>query len=81
MTQHTQLKRFMALLLIACLSVGIGIAVNEIWNYIERRAHPKNYAEIISEASAEFDVPEYIIYATIKVESDFDPDAVSSAGA
>ena len=81
MKQHTQLKRFAAVLLIACLSIGIGVAVNEIWSYAERRAHPQSYAEIISAASLEFDVPEYIIYATIKVESDFDPEAESNAGA
>lgn len=81
MNQHTQLKRFIAVLLIVCISLGLGIAVNEIWNYIERKTHPKSYAEIISAASVEFDVPEYIIYATIKVESNFDPEAESSAGA
>lgn len=81
MNKHTQFKRLIAVLLIICISVGIGITVNEIWNFIDRKTHPLSYGEIISAASEEFDVPEYIIYATIKVESDFDPDAVSSAGA
>lgn len=74
-------KRFVAILLIICLSIGGGIVINELWNVFDRYMHPINYADIISEASREFDVPQYIIYATIKVESDFDPYAESSAGA
>ena len=78
---NIQLKRFIAILLIVCLSVGLGVLINEVWNAIDRKLHPLNYEEIISACSEEFDVPKYIIYATIKVESDFDPKAVSSAGA
>ena len=74
-------KRIVAILIIICLSIGGGVAINEIWNILERHTHPIDYADIISSASREFDVPEYIIYATIKVESDFDPMAMSSAGA
>ncbi|MBE6596034.1 MAG: lytic transglycosylase domain-containing protein [Ruminococcaceae bacterium] len=79
MTQQT--KRIIAILLIFCLSIGGGILINEIWTDIERRLYPVDYGEIITNASEEFDVPEYIIYATVKVESDFDPDAVSTKGA
>ena len=78
---NIQLKRFIAILLIACISVGLGVLINEVWTALEKRSHPLCYDEIISECSREFDVPTYIIYATIKVESDFDPEAVSSAGA
>ena len=74
-------KRFVAILLIICISLGGGIAINELWNAFDRYTHPIHYADIISEVSCEFDVPQYIIYATIKVESDFDPYAESSAGA
>jgi soluble lytic murein transglycosylase len=81
MNNKTQLRRTVAILLIICISIGGGILVNELWNVIEQKLHPRDYSEIISAASEEFDIPEYIIYATIKVESDFDPNAVSSAGA
>ncbi len=79
MTQQT--KRIIAILLIFCISIGGGILINEIWTVIEKRTHPIEYGEIIANASKEFDIPEYIIYATIKVESNFDPDAVSNKGA
>lgn len=78
---NIQLKRFIAILLIACISVGLGVLINEVWNALDRKAHPLDYDEIISACSEEFDVPKYVIYATIKVESNFDPKAVSSAGA
>lgn len=43
--------------------------------------YPRLYSETVCAASAEFSVPEYIIYAVIKCESDFSADAVSGAGA
>lgn len=42
---------------------------------------PKKYSELVSKYSKEFSVPEELIYATIKVESGFKSDAVSSVGA
>ncbi|MBQ8141312.1 MAG: lytic transglycosylase domain-containing protein [Clostridia bacterium] len=81
MSLNIQVKRFLAILLILCISIGIGIALNEVWNFIDKKTHPLSYEEIIASASEEFDVPQYVIYATIKVESDFDPNALSSADA
>ncbi|MBE6531631.1 MAG: lytic transglycosylase domain-containing protein [Ruminococcaceae bacterium] len=77
----TQTKRILALLIVLALSIGIGVAVNELWNFIDRKIHPLSYEEIISNASEEFDVPKNVIYATIKVESGFDALAMSSKGA
>lgn len=81
MSNKSQARRIVAVLLIICISIGGGILINEAWNAIDKRLHPKDYSEIIAEASQEFDIPQYIIYAVIKVESDFDSNAVSSAGA
>ena len=81
MKKTTNTQRIIAVLIILCLSIGGGIAINEIWNIIDKKLHPTEYSEIIADASKEFDIPQYIIYATIKVESNFDPMAVSSAGA
>lgn len=78
---NTTLKRIIAMLIILCISIGIGVAVNETWNYIDKKLHPLSFEEIVESASEEFDVPVYIIYATIKVESGFDPDAISSKDA
>ena len=64
---------------IIVISVIIGITVNGVWNLIEKKTHPIEYKEYVSKYSVEFGVPEKIIYATIKTESGFDTEAVSSA--
>lgn len=43
--------------------------------------YPRKYESFVTAASLEFGVPEDIIYAVIKCESDFRPDAVSPVGA
>ena len=74
-------KKIISLVCIILAAVILGLAVNFLWIFIERQLYPKDYEEIIARYSDEYGVPEYIIYATIKVESDFDPNALSSAGA
>ena len=39
--------------------------------------HPRKYEEIITKHATEYNIPEYIIYAIINVESGFDPEASS----
>ena len=43
--------------------------------------YPVKYASYVEDASAELGVPETLIYATIQVESHFDPEARSEVGA
>ena len=76
-----QTKRLIAIVLIIAISISLGVAVDMVWTFIEKKIYPVSYDELISDASKEFGVPKYIIYAVIKVESDFDADAVSSADA
>jgi soluble lytic murein transglycosylase len=45
------------------------------------KTHRIEYSEQVKNASMEFGVPEDLIYAVIKTESNFNPDALSSAGA
>ena len=46
-----------------------------------RLAYPQKYSELVEEYSSLYGVPSEIVYAVIKAESDFDPFAVSRAGA
>lgn len=48
---------------------------------ILRLVYPRKYATFVTQYSEQFDVPEEIVYAVIKTESNFDPNAISSAGA
>lgn len=74
-------KRAIAVLLIACIALLSGFLVDLIWTRLEKRSYPTDYDEIISRYSDAYNVPKSVIYAVIKTESDFDPNAESSAGA
>ena len=50
-------------------------------NSIQKKLYPRKYSVIVEKYSAEYDVPEYIIYSVIYVESSFDKNAVSPSGA
>lgn len=78
---NSNVKKALSFILVICISISLGVVINEVWTFIERKTHPVSYDEIISKYSAEYGVPKYVIYATINVESGFDPEAVSSAGA
>ena len=74
-------KRPLVIVLIAIAAILLGFLTDGIWTLIERAQHPTDYSDIISRYSEEYNVPEDIIFAVIKVESDFDPKAESSVGA
>lgn len=46
-----------------------------------RLVYPRKYEDFVTKYATQFNVPEEIVYAVIKTESNFDPDALSSAGA
>ena len=68
-------------LIILVISILLGFLFNLIFTAIEKTTHPKKYSDIVSKYSEEFSVPQELIYATIKVESNFKRDALSQAGA
>lgn len=52
-----------------------------ITKLVEENTHPFKYSNYVEKYSEEYNVPVDLIYATIKVESSFDPNAVSNVGA
>ena len=44
-------------------------------------SHPLEYTEYVEKSAAENGIDKYLVYAVIKTESGFDPDAVSNVGA
>lgn len=74
-------KRFIVIAIIIVASLLLGLAVSFIWDIIEKTAHPYEYHEYISKYAYEYNIPESVIYAVIKVESNFDCEAESSVGA
>ena len=47
----------------------------------QQASHPLKYQEYVEQYAAEFDIDKYLLYAFIKTESSFEPEAQSSAGA
>lgn len=70
-----------AIALILCISIIAGLIINTVWNVLEKKFNPRDYSDHIAQYSAQYGIPEYVVYAVIKVESGFDPNAISNAGA
>ena len=70
-------------LIIIAISIALGFAFDFAMTKIEYSIYPKpeEYSSYVEKYSAEYDVPEEIVWAVIKTESGFDSSAVSSAGA
>ncbi len=58
-----------------------GVLMNRSSKLLEHWAYPTEYSELVEVKSAEYDVPLSVIYAVIRTESNFDPEAKSRAGA
>jgi soluble lytic murein transglycosylase len=65
------------LVLAAVLFLLVNVAQYELM----RRNHPLEYNDYIVQYAAESNVDAFFIYAIVKTESGFNPDAVSNAGA
>ena len=72
------IRKVAIFLAIILFSIGFGFAFDAIVDKVERHRYPKpvQYAEFVSADASEFGVPEAVIWATIRQESDF----VSSKG-
>ncbi len=68
-------------MLVALLLVFSVFALYKVRGDVERVVFPRAYREIVEEQAEAFDLPESLVYAVIKAESNFDTEAVSSVGA
>ncbi len=75
------IKRSVVVLVIAAISLGVGLLYGAVLDAIDRSSHPREYSEWVEKYSSEYGVAEHIVYSVIKVESGFDSAAVSHAGA
>lgn len=68
-------------LIILISAILLGIFGDLILTGIDKLIYPDSYRELVEKYSKEYSVPAELIFAVIKVESDFTPDAKSSQGA
>ena len=78
---NKKFRRISAILIVICISIAVGFIIDAVWNTVDRKKYPRDYREYIIKYSEKYNVPAEIIYAVIKVESNFDADAESVAGA
>ena len=72
--------RSVVIIVILCLSLGIGFVYQTIWHRIDLQNHPRDFSEYVVKYAEEYGVPEYILYAVIKTESDFESNRLSEEG-
>lgn len=74
-------KRTFAIIIILIISIVLGFAIDALWDFIEKETHPDDFKSYVKTYAAEYNVPEYVIFAVIETESGFDKNAESSVGA
>ena len=70
-------KAIVVLLLLAIFATVAFLCIDDI----EKLFYQREFAEYVAKYSNEFDVPEALVYAVIRTESNFDPEARSNVGA
>ena len=74
-------SRALMITLIAVLAIGLGFLADFVITCFEKSAYPREYAEYVEIYAEAYGVPEELVYAVIRTESDFDSGAVSPVGA
>ncbi len=75
-------KRFFAMLGVIAFCAALVVLLWVYMPYVAKKnSFPKDFVELVEKYSQEFNIDENYVYAVIKVESNFDPNAKSDAGA
>lgn len=75
------IKRSIVAILLIISAIVLGYFVDSALDSREKAAYPVLYSEYVEKYSEMYGVPQDVIYAIIKTESNFDPNATSSKGA
>lgn len=77
--RNTVVRSFV-IIVILCLAMLCGLVYQTIWHRIDLKNHPRDFSEYVSKYAVEYGVPEYILYAVIKTESNFESNKLSEDG-
>jgi soluble lytic murein transglycosylase len=70
-----------AVLALTFCIILVAMSADRTMSEFDKYEYPQKYSDAVDVASAEFGLPENLIYAVIKAESGFDTEAVSHVGA
>ena len=70
-------KRSVVVILLAALAIGSGFLIQKLYYAVQNKNYPTGYSEYVEKYSQQYGVPDSVIYAVIKVESNFVYDASS----
>ncbi len=76
-----QNKKRLSLVICIIIACALLTVCSYVQKNCEKILYPRRFGEYVEKYSREYNVDEYIIYSVIKVESNFDENAVSSVGA
>lgn len=80
--KHRKKRGWSAVFLTILLLAGFAFfALRTVYPDVEQLSYPQKYKSIVTAQAAEYDLEESLVYAVIKAESGFDPEAVSPVGA
>ncbi len=75
--KHNGIKAVIILFIIALLCMGGYFG----FKYWEAKTHPIQYSDYVEYYAAENNIDKYLVYAVIKTETSYNPNAVSGVGA
>lgn len=73
--------RMLKIVLILTAALIFGYIYSLMYTAYLKSVYPREFYEYVAASSKEFGVPEYVLFAVIRSESNFDENAVSWAGA
>ncbi len=76
-----ELPRAVIIALLAVLSVAVGFLADFLITCAEKQIYPRDFDGHVETYAAQYGVPESVVFAIIKTESDFESGAVSPDGA
>ncbi len=65
------IKRSVAAVVLAALAIATGFGIQGIYKAVKKKNYPTAYSEYVEKYAKQYDVPEEVVYAVIKVESNF----------
>ena len=76
-----QLKAIICIVIVVVVVAGSAFVLKKAYNNYLYSTYPIKYKEEVNAASEKYDISQALIYAVIKTESSFEPNARSHAGA